>query len=276
MDLPFTKYHGTGNDFVLLDGRLFDDTLSEPLVEFLCHRNFGIGADGVIVVRPSEIDLVDYEMEYYNSDGRLSSMCGNGARCAFHFARMLDLVADSGTFDAFDGIHTAVLTEDGMIAVSLKDVESVEERSDDHYVLNTGSPHYVMFVPDIEALDIIKEGANIRYNSEFMREGINVNLAQISDDAIVVRTYERGVEDMTLSCGTGVTAVVLAFAKKIGLSKGPVHVMTDGGALSVDFKEKGGQFTSIRLVGPAVRVFDGAIDLDSLVTVADDDYDEEE
>ncbi len=276
MRLSFSKYHGTGNDFVLIDGRKLEEPLDEFLVAHLCHRNFGIGADGVIVVRPSEIDLVDYEMDYYNSDGRLSSMCGNGARCAFHFARMLDLVSLSGTFEAFDGIHTAVLTEDGLIAVSLKDVESVEERSDDHYVLNTGSPHYVIFVPDIEALDIIKEGANIRYNSEFMREGINVNLAQISDDAIVVRTYERGVEDMTLSCGTGVTAVVIAFAKKIGLSKGPVHVLTDGGPLSVDFKEKAGEFTSIQLVGPAVLVFDGAIDLDSLVTDEDDDYDEEE
>jgi len=257
MNLSFSKYHGTGNDFILIDGTTLTEPIDESLRMHLCHRYFGIGADGVIVVSPSEVSDVDYIMEYYNSDGGLGSMCGNGARCAFHFAQSLGLAGSNANFAAYDGIHTAEELVDGQFSVTMQDVDTVQSRADDVYILDTGSPHYVHFVSMIDAVDVRREGHDIRFSPEFIEKGINVNFAQIDDDAIKVRTYERGVENLTMSCGTGVTAVVLAFASKKGLRKGPVRILTDGGKLAVDFVYSAGKFTSIKLVGPVVRVFDG-------------------
>ena len=257
MTISFSKYHGTGNDFVLIDGRQLTEQPGEKRIAHLCHRYFGIGADGVIIVSPSQVPDVDYDMEYYNSDGRVGSMCGNGARCAFHFAQRLKLAGTKADFSAYDGIHTAEALEEGQFSVTMKDVDTVESRSEDIYILDTGSPHYVHFVSKIDSIDVRKQGRDIRFSPEFFDMGINVNFAQIIDDSIRVRTYERGVEEITLSCGTGVTAVVLAFARKKGLHEGPVRILTDGGNLSVNFLHKDGKFTKIKLVGPVVRVFDG-------------------
>jgi diaminopimelate epimerase len=263
MRLHFSKYHGTGNDFIIIDGRQKTAPLGEELIARICHRHFGIGADGLIEVQSSEDGQCDYVMDYFNADGRIGSMCGNGARCAFHFAQGIGLAGMQATFQAYDGLHSAQ-TAGSNISVSLKDVGEITRVSPEKYALNTGSPHYVEFVKDLSSMDLFQEGRRIRHSPAYAGNGINVNFAEVRKEAIRVCTYERGVEDITMSCGTGVTAVALAFAESKGLSKGPVQVLTDGGPLEVDFVKVGSLYSQIRLVGPVVHVFDAVIDTDVL------------
>lgn len=261
MRIPFSKYHGSGNDFILVDGRLLPADPSQDVIARWCDRHFGIGADGLIIVRPADQEDLDYIMVYFNADGGLASMCGNGARCAFVFARSIGLCRDEATFEAYDGLHSASFSN-GEVTISMRDVSEVETKPSEVFVLDTGSPHYVHFVKDVEAIDVFNEGRAIRNSPAYAAKGINVNFAEEEDHSIRMRTYERGVEDITLSCGTGVTATALAYAKRKGLSKGPLNIQTDGGQLSVDFEKTEKGYMNIRLTGPVQFVFSGEIEFE--------------
>lgn len=256
MAISFYKYQGTGNDFVMVDNRkLTFPADDEQLVKQLCDRRTGIGADGLILLQ--DHPDYDFEMVYFNADGRLGSMCGNGARCTVRFAKQLGVIEDVACFLAADGEHQASIERE-QIHLKMNDVAGVEQIGEDYY-LNTGSPHYVRFVDDVQALDVFAEGRAIRYNERFKEVGTNVNFVQrLSDNEIFVRTYERGVEDETLSCGTGVTACALVAGMKGMLS--PVKVKVLGGELEVSFEQNtDGGFKYIYLIGPARQVFTGSI-----------------
>lgn len=256
--MKFFKYQGAGNDFVLIDNRDqqfdADDT---ALVARLCDRRFGIGADGLMLLQEKE--GYDFEMLYYNADGNLGSMCGNGGRCIVSFAKHLGIIKSKTFFLAVDGEHEATIS-DAADWVSLKmiDVKYIE-KIDEHYVLNTGSPHYVQLVDQLKELDVFQAGRAIRYNDTYRQEGINVNFVEPQNEGYAVRTYERGVEDETLACGTGVTAVALAMAlhhNQVGNINTPIKAM--GGNLNIRFSHLGkGMFENIYLEGPAKLVFEG-------------------
>jgi diaminopimelate epimerase len=256
MILTFFKYEGAGNDFIMIDNRNGAIQLSIEQIEKLCDRHFGIGADGLILL--SLHPDFDYQMVYYNSDGRESSMCGNGGRCITAFAAFLGIVPEKHRFLAIDGAHEAFINTDGSISLRMSDVKApeaiIEKKA---FVLNTGSPHYVCFKKTVRTINVKKEGAAIRYSPPFEENGINVNFVGIERTSLYVRTYERGVEDETLACGTGVTAAALVS----GLPS-PVQVSTLGGALSVSYESlSNGGFTNIWLKGPATFVFKGEIDI---------------
>ncbi|WP_299984760.1 diaminopimelate epimerase [uncultured Pontibacter sp.] len=255
MALSFYKYQGTGNDFVMIDNRkLTFPATDEQLIKSLCNRRTGIGADGLILLQNH--DDYDFEMVYYNADGRLGSMCGNGARCTVRFAKQLGVIEDVAYFLAADGEHQATIEREE-IQLKMTDVVGVERIEDDFY-LNTGSPHYVRFVENVDNLDVYAEGRLVRYSPRFNAVGTNVNFVQrLSDNEIYVRTYERGVEDETLSCGTGVTACALV-AGMTGMES-PVSVKTPGGNLKVAFEQDGMGFRYIYLIGPAKLVFTGTV-----------------
>ena len=258
--MNFHKYQGTGNDFVILDNRNWSYTaLTLERVKFLCDRRFGIGADGLMLLNTKS--GYDFEMKYYNADGRESSMCGNGGRCLVRFAYDLGIRKADYHFIASDGPHQAEIDDKGIVSLKMKNVERIEDRHGD-FVLDTGSPHYVKMVVDVTDYDVYHKGMDIRYNSEFAKEGINVNFVeQKRPDEIIVRTYERGVEDETLSCGTGVTASALAcYHNELGYND--VRVITKGGKLTVKYDRVGeNYFENIWLCGPAVKVFEGTIEI---------------
>jgi diaminopimelate epimerase len=265
MILNFSKYHGTGNDFIMIDNRnsvIRNAELNADLIAQLCHRHFGISGDGLILINNSPTS--DFEMVYFNSDGKQGSMCGNGGRCAVAFTDSLGLIKEKTIFTAIDGIHeaTIIAKENGITRVKLKmqDVKNIE-RIDDAFIINTGSPHYISFMEDVEKLDVFNEGRKIRYNSTFMDHGINVDFAEVVNDTIFVRTYERGVEDETLSCGTGVTATALAACLSGFLSNdGYCQIRTLGGDLSVHYNRiSDTSFSDIWLEGSAICVFKGEI-----------------
>jgi diaminopimelate epimerase len=255
--MNFSKYQGTGNDFVLIDdrGKAFPAT-NQVLVEQLCHRRFGVGADGLILLQ-SDPDY-DFRMVYFNADGAEGSMCGNGGRCIVRFAHDLGVFDRKTRFIAVDGEHEAEVTE-GRISLKMSSVSGIENRNGLTF-LNTGSPHVVRFVDDLESLDVVAEGRAIRYSEEFKPGGTNVNFVQVLDgNTLFVRTYERGVEDETYSCGTGVTAAALVAYQQLNMSS-PVAIRTLGGNLQVAFtpQEEGG-FTDVYLIGPAEHVFAGTL-----------------
>lgn len=260
MQIRFSKYQGAGNDFILIDDR--SDIIRPDIRVFngLCDRRFGIGADGIMLIR--EHRDFDFEMLYFNADGNEGSMCGNGGRCIAAFARDLGITGADSTFLAVDGPHHARISADGIVSLGMKDVSQVEANSGD-YILDTGSPHYVKIVTGLQELDVVREGRAIRYNERFRREGINVNFTEASDGSCAVRTYERGVEDETYACGTGVTAVALAMAMKDNLSgEHTFALQAKGGMLSVSFNRTGEQsFTGIYLTGPAESVFTGEVSI---------------
>lgn len=257
MEITFYKYQGTANDFVMIDNR--DGHFSadnQELVAFLCERRLGIGADGLILLQNR--DGYDFEMVYFNADGRLGSMCGNGGRCTVAFAQQLGVITDKAYFLAADGDHYATVSPEGLVSLKMNDVRAIE-CAEGFYFLNTGSPHYVEFVDDLAHYEVFQKGKAIRNNDRFRREGTNVNFAQLPQpqEPLFVRTYERGVEDETFSCGTGVTATAIAASFK-GLSS-PVKIRTLGGNLEVSFNRQGEQVTDIYLTGPAQHVFSGKI-----------------
>ena len=260
MEISFFKYQGTGNDFVILDNRNRRyDSLSSSQIHLLCDRRFGIGADGLMLLNAS--DDFDFEMKYYNADGKEGSMCGNGGRCLVRFASHQGIIRTSYHFIATDGPHLAEISEQGDIRLKMQDVTEIREYHGDE-VLNTGSPHYVKTVQDLDSYDVFHKGREIRYSSAFSPGGLNVNFVEPkSDGEISVRTYERGVEDETLSCGTGVTACAIAnFHNEQGFNM--VSVITRGGRLSVEFERSNdGRFTNVWLCGPAEKVFEGTIHL---------------
>lgn len=257
MKINFFKYQGTGNDFVIIDNRQdFFPKEDNKLVEKLCDRRFGIGADGLILLENDKMS--DFKMVYYNADGKESSMCGNGGRCLAAFARYLGIIEDSATFTAIDGIHSATIDGD-IVTLKMNDVNEVEERKA-YCFLDTGSPHHVQIVSDLAKLDVQKEGAKLRYGL-YGESGSNINFVEQSGkDAFKVRTYERGVEDETLSCGTGVTAVAIAMHQIGKTTSNKVGINTMGGDLTISFERHNGTYTEVLLKGPAVQVFKGEIE----------------
>lgn len=261
MFLKFHKYQGTGNDFIILDNRKGEySSLTTDQINFLCNRRFGIGADGLMLLNSKQ--GFDFEMKYFNADGRESSMCGNGGRCLVKFAYHLGIHKNTYVFDAIDGNHEAEIDLDGTVSLKMKDVPAIRQVSGD-YIIDTGSPHYIKMVSDLDKLDVFKDGRTIRNSNLFKKEGINVNFVeQVGDDEITVRTYERGVEDETLSCGTGVTAAALAcYHNETGYND--VMVNTKGGKLNVEYDRlNNDSYSNIWLSGPAEKVFEGEVELE--------------
>ena len=260
MQISLNKFQGTGNDFILLDNRNHAySNLSVTNIKALCDRHFGIGADGLMLLNNS--NEFDFEMKYYNSDGNESTMCGNGGRCITAFAKQLGIITNKAVFKAIDGKHEAFIDENNFIELKMNDVQSMIIR-EESFELNTGSPHYVHYIDEVKNLDIKKEGALIRYSPLYKEDGINVNFVEIiNQNQIFVRTYERGVEDETLSCGTGVTASALTFIKDL-FGEQTVSVKTLGGDLIVKCNHIGDQeYSNIWLCGHAGFVFNGEISI---------------
>jgi len=260
MQIHFYKYQGTGNDFIILDNRDSNySNITFEQVKFLCDRHFGIGADGLMLLNTS--NEFDFEMKYYNSDGNESTMCGNGGRCITAFAKKLGLISTSAIFQAIDGKHTATIDDQGNVCLKMNDVTHII-KNDTYFELNTGSPHYVHFTEYVDEMDMKKEGKLIRYSPKYKDEGINVNFVEVlSNDTLFVRTYERGVEDETLSCGTGVTAAAIAFCAE---ANGPqqVNVKTLGGQLQVLFEADNNHgVKNVHLSGGAEFVFKGDMEV---------------
>ncbi len=258
MRLNFIKYQGAGNDFIIIDNRAgFFKGDNESLIEFLCHRRFGIGADGLMLLEKN--DTYDFSMKYYNSDGREASMCGNGGRCIVAYANQLGLIDRETTFLAADGIHEAVLEEDGLVDLQMIEVKRIDEHSDG-YFLNTGVPHLVHFVEDLNVIDVNIDGRQFRYDARFQPEGTNVNFVKQNENHLTVYTYERGVECETLACGTGITASALSAAFRSNQEEGKYEITAKGGKLEVCFKKEAGVYKNIWLKGPAEMVFNGSIE----------------
>jgi diaminopimelate epimerase len=258
MTLAFNKYQGAGNDFIIIDNRnsVFNPE-DQKMINKLCDRRFGIGCDGLILINKS--DELDFEMIYFNSDGYRGTMCGNGGRCAADFAIKSGIAGKKMRFNAADGIHDAEET-DGLIRLKMNDVK--ETRSvGGNYFINTGSPHYVIFTNGLENLDVFNEGKKLRWSKDFQPGGTNVNFVEAEGGGIYVRTFERGVEDETLSCGTGVTASAIASVLSGHFVSGPINVRTRGGNLSVEFDNGEDQVKNIWLTGPATFVFEGKINI---------------
>jgi diaminopimelate epimerase len=262
MNMNFHKYQGTGNDFIILDNRRGKVVLQPREIAFLCNRHFGIGADGLMLLEQKA--GYDYYLKYYNSDGNESSMCGNGGRCATAFARNTGIIGNTAKFYAFDGEHEAEILQ-GTVAecnvrLKMRDAQIGNEFRDGYFI-DTGSPHFVKFVKSLESVNMVEEGRVLRYDPRFAPAGTNVDFVENNIDGISVRTYERGVEDETLSCGTGVTASALVTAWLHPGAKGYVNISTTGGRLKVHFIRNGEKFTKVYLEGPARYVFSGEISL---------------
>lgn len=258
MNIHFYKYQGTGNDFVMIDNR--QDTFPKndtKLIAQLCDRKFGVGADGLILLENHS--YLDFTMVYYNSDGNESSMCGNGGRCLVAFAKQMNVISNEATFEAIDGLHYATIDEEGVVSLQMKDVEEI--KTEENYTfLDTGSPHHVTLVEDLKGFNVKKEGAKIRYSDLYGNAGSNINFVkQLENDIFAVRTYERGVEDETLSCGTGVTAVAIAMYKIGKTTSKEIKLNVEGGNLKVKFDVEDNKFTNVFLIGPATFVFEGTI-----------------
>jgi len=259
--IPFSKYQGTGNDFILIDNRtlIFNHLEGQNHVAEMCDRHFGIGADGLILLNQPSDDQYDFDMQYFNADGNESTMCGNGGRCIVAFAHHIGVTNETAKFWAIDGAHTATIATDGTIALGMKDVSHVHNLDSD-FELNTGSPHYVRKIEsNLEDLDVYSLGQSIRNSDPYMdKNGINVNFYQkLNDHKIKVRTYERGVEDETLACGTGAVAAAIVAHNQFHIPS-PIEVSVLGGSLNVGFSAlHDGSYTNIVLSGPAKFVFNG-------------------
>ena len=264
MIVHFSKYHGTGNDFILIDGRDQGTfTPEEKDIAALCHRRFGIGADGLIILEESS--SADFRMRYYNSDGREGSMCGNGGRCITAFARDRKITGLNTVFEGIDGLHEASVLPGNEVRLKLKDVEGIRWLGDG-YLVDTGSPHFVRFLEDVEEKDMNTEGRGIRMQERFSPAGVNVNFVQGTPHSgfLKVRTFERGVEAETLSCGTGVTASAICAYYHFKTDILSYNVETPGGKLQVSFRAKHHhRFSDIHLCGPALHVYDGTVEIGS-------------
>ena len=255
----FVKYHGAGNDFVMIDNRDGQFCKDVAYVHALCHRRTGIGADGLITIEQSHENGIDFVMHYFNSDGKEGSMCGNGGRCAVAFAKELNIIGQSTTFKGIDGIHQAeILSHNGLetiVKLQMTDVLDIKTY-EDGYFLNTGSPHFVKFVSNIQQFPVYEEGNLLRHDARFTG-GTNVDFVETFADYIFVRTFERGVEDETLSCGTGVTASALVYALHNNTEHVNIHTL--GGEFQVYLQKVENKFTRIFLQGPTHRSFQGIL-----------------
>jgi len=260
MQIEFYKYQGTGNDFVMIDNRSQQFPKNDTkLVAQLCDRRFGIGADGLILLE-QDADY-DFRMVYYNSDGNQSSMCGNGGRCLVAFAKALGVVQAETTFIAADGPHYATIYEEGVVSLQMKDVDSITV-TPEYVFMDTGSPHHVEIVTDVKTTDVKGIGSKIRYSDLYGSKGSNVNFVEQDADALfTMRTYERGVEDETLSCGTGATATAIAMRALGKTHSDTIQLNVQGGKLEVSFFENNGIYSNVFLKGPATFVFKGLISI---------------
>ena len=259
MKIKFQKYQGTGNDFIIINNRdLLFPSKNHSFIKKLCDRKYGIGCDGLILINPSNDS--DFEMQYFNSDGFLGSMCGNGARCSVKFAQFHNIINNSASFNAFDGNHNATINQD-VITLTMKPVSDIKTFNDDLFI-DTGSPHYTKIVDDINDFDVYNQGKLIRNSLEFKEFGVNVNFVQIiSKNEFSVRTYERGVENETLSCGTGVTAVALAMFHLKKTNSKKLKINTRGGVLTVEFNNSENGYSEIKLTGKVEMIFSGEIEI---------------
>lgn len=260
MEIKFYKYQGAGNDFVMLDNR--DNKysgLTKKQIELLCDRRFGIGADGLMSIETQE--GYDFRMRYYNADGGEAEMCGNGARCIVAFAKKLGIIENETKFIAMDGEHFGIIEKE-IVKIHMTDVTEVEQ-GEDYFYLNTGVPHYVKFVSDIDNFNVKEEGAKIRYNERFKEVGTNVNFIELNEEGFTIRTYERGVEDETLACGTGCTASAIASSIKLKGAKNSFPIKAKGGNIGVSFdpSKDNNNFKNIWLEGPGEFVFEGNMNL---------------
>lgn len=257
MQIIFQKYHGTGNDFIMLDNRKgIYNHLTNSDIKFLCDRHFGIGADGLILLENS--NKFDFNMRYYNADGREGSMCGNGGRCTVHFAKQLGLIDTTTTFEAVDGLHFATI-EDESIALKMNDVHQVDV-FENHCFLNTGSPHHIEWVDEIDDFPVFEIGKKKRYGAPYFEQGSNINFVELSsENQCKLRTYERGVENETLSCGTGATATAIALYETGKSKVNCISIEVLGGKLEVSFDKIDGIYTNVFLKGSATFVFEGGI-----------------
>lgn len=258
MVLIFSKYHGAGNDFILVDNRSGLYALTTKQITELCQRNIGIGADGLILLEKSY--QADFKMNYFNSNGLMGSLCGNGGRCAVAFSKKLKIFNDNCFFEAFDGLHRAWVDASGLVKMQMNDLSLISKK-DAFWKLDTGSPHLVTFSDDIDLLDVKKEGAMMRNSAAYISKGINVNFAHIQGDEIYIRTYERGIEDETLACGTGAVASAIASFESNLISVTEINVHTLGGLLYVQFDIKNNIYCNITLTGEARFVYEGKINL---------------
>ena len=256
MTIPFYKYQGTGNDFVIIDNRngLFPKD-NHSMIAKICDRRFGIGADGLLLLESHH--KVDFTMVYYNADGKLGSMCGNGGRCIVHFAKYLNIIDENTVFEAFDGLHEASINNE-IVSLKMNDVDTMKVTANSVF-LNTGSPHHVEMVEDLKNYNVAEKGAFIR-NNTYGKEGSNINFVEkVETNLFAVRTYERGVEAETLSCGTGVTAVAIALSETNRIDANNVELHTEGGKLFVHFNKINDTYHNVYLEGPAKQVFKGEL-----------------
>lgn len=262
MIVQFAKYQGTGNDFIMVDGRSQETIMFErSAIRHLCHRRFGIGADGLILLEDSA--SLDFRMRYYNADGREGTMCGNGGRCITAYARELGLIRLEASFEGMDGAHTASILPNGEIRLALKDVEGITWL-EDGYLVDTGSPHLVQFVSGLKEMNVEEKGWVLRNQERFGRNGVNVNFVEeVAETGMIsMRTYERGVEAETLSCGTGAAAAAICAYYHYKTDNLTYHVTTPGGKLVVSFRpQHHNEFTNVYLTGPVEKVFSGSVEL---------------
>ena len=254
MKMTFYKYQGTGNDFVVIDNRNgFFPKDNHAMIAEICNRKYGIGADGLLLLENNS--KVDFTMVYYNADGKLGSMCGNGGRCIVHFANFLNIINENIVFEAIDGLHEASI-HNAIVSLKMNDVAAININSNSVF-LNTGSPHHVEMVQDLKNYNVVENGSLIR-NKTYGKEGSNINFVEkIGTNLFAVRTYERGVEAETLSCGTGVTAVAIALSETNRIDTNNVELHTEGGNLLVHFNKLNGTYYDVYLEGPAKQVFKG-------------------
>ena len=258
MEIDFYKYQGTGNDFIIIDNRINNFPKEDSnFIKELCDRRFGIGADGLMLIENS--NSFDFNMVYFNADGNLGSMCGNGGRCIVQFAKFLEIINNKTTFEAIGNTYYATIDND-LVSLKMNDVSDIEVHPN-HIFLNTGSPHHIKFTENVNSLDVKSIGEKIRYASPYFEDGTNVNFVeQINNNTFKVRTYERGVEDETLSCGTGVTAVAIASHAAKKSTEKTINLQTLGGTLEVSFDKEDNNYRNIVLKGPATFVFKGEIE----------------
>lgn len=271
MQLSFFKYQGAGNDFIIIDERETSPVSTHPdknkLIEFLCNRRFGIGADGLMLLK-NHADF-DFEMVYFNSDGLAGTMCGNGGRCLVAFASYLKIIGNTASFLAVDGPHKATIDssegDSHIVSLEMKDVTVIKPFMEG-YLLDTGSPHFVVFKNDIQTIDLMTLGRTWRNHEAFGKDGVNFNIAEKTGNAIHIRTYERGVEEETLACGTGITATAIALHyKENATGNRSYSLKAKGGDMKVSFENKQpGIYTGIYLQGPAAKVFQGDIVIDKV------------
>jgi diaminopimelate epimerase len=257
MLINFFKYQGTGNDFIIIDFREKNIKLTDEIIKSICNRKFGIGSDGLMIIKNH--DDYDFEMKFFNPDGS-SSFCGNGSRCAVLYSLHHGFIQRKCSFLTNDGVHQATVNKDEIVRVSIRNPQQFNELKNDSFEINTGSPHYIQFMSDINQLDFLTYCKSIRNNKKYKKNGININLVEDKNSNLIMRTFERGVENETLSCGSGVTAAALAFGyRKKNINK--VHIKTLGGNLIVEFKMNKSTFSEIHLSGPSSFVFKGELNI---------------